>query len=65
MRSLGENPTETELTQLIGEMDVDGNGTIEFNEFLHMMAKNYVLKDMESDIKEAFKSVQNEYVNSF
>ena len=55
MRSLGENPTETELTQLIGEMDVDGNGTIEFNEFLHMMAKNYVLKDMESDIKEAFK----------
>lgn len=24
MRSLGENPTEPELTQIISEMDVDG-----------------------------------------
>ena len=34
-----------------------GNGTIEFSEFLHMMAKNYVLRDMESDIREAFRWV--------
>ena len=38
MRTLGENPTEDELQNLINKYDEDGNGTMEFTEFLCMMA---------------------------
>jgi len=37
MRSQGHNPTEAELRDMINEVDVDGNGTIDFPEFLTMM----------------------------
>ncbi|PIA45098.1 hypothetical protein AQUCO_01700557v1 [Aquilegia coerulea] len=39
IRSLDQNPTEEELLDMINEVDVDGNGTIEFEEFLNLMAK--------------------------
>ena len=39
MRSLGQNPTETELQDMINEVDTDGSGTIDFPEFLNLMAR--------------------------
>lgn len=39
MRSLGQNPTEAELQEMINEVDTDGNGIIDFPEFLSLMAK--------------------------
>lgn len=39
MRSLGQNPTEAELQDMINEVDADGSGTIDFPEFLTMMAR--------------------------
>lgn len=30
MRSLGQNPSETELQDMINEVDADNNGTIDF-----------------------------------
>ncbi|ETO09562.1 calmodulin [Reticulomyxa filosa] len=55
MRSLGQNPTESELQDMINEVDSDGNGTIDFSEFLAMMARKMKDSDSEDEIKEAFK----------
>ena len=37
------------------QVDVDGNGTIEFPEFLEMMKSKAAEVDQESDLREAFK----------
>ena len=55
MRSLGQNPTEAELQDMINEVDADGNGTIDFPEFLTMMARKMKDTDSEEEILEAFK----------
>uniref|UniRef100_A0AAY5EP70 EF-hand domain-containing protein n=1 Tax=Electrophorus electricus TaxID=8005 RepID=A0AAY5EP70_ELEEL len=55
MRSLGQNPTEAELQDMINEVDADGNGTIDFPEFLTMMAKKMKDTDSEEEIREAFR----------
>ena len=37
LRSLGQNPTEAEMEDMINKMDTDGTGTIHLSEFLTMM----------------------------
>uniref|UniRef100_A0A2K6S4H6 EF-hand domain-containing protein n=1 Tax=Saimiri boliviensis boliviensis TaxID=39432 RepID=A0A2K6S4H6_SAIBB len=54
MGSLGQNPTEAELQDVINEVDADGNGTIDFPEFLTMMARTMKGTDSEEEIREAF-----------
>lgn len=39
MRSIGQNPTEDEILELVMESDLNGDGTIDFQEFLTMMKK--------------------------
>ena len=56
MRSLGQNPTEAELQDMINEVDADGNGTIDFPEFLTMMARK--MKDTDRYIFGRFCSVK-------
>ncbi len=46
---------DTELQDMVNEVDQDGNGTIEFNEFLQMMSKKMKDADSEEELKEAFK----------
>ena len=48
MRSLGQNPTEAELQDMVNEIDADGDGTIDFPEFLTMMARK--MKDTDSAV---------------
>lgn len=55
MRSLGQNPTEAELQDMINEVDADGSGTIDFPEFLAMMARKMKDTDSEDEIREAFR----------
>uniref|UniRef100_A0A1B6E6U9 EF-hand domain-containing protein n=1 Tax=Clastoptera arizonana TaxID=38151 RepID=A0A1B6E6U9_9HEMI len=55
MRSLGQRPSETELRDMVNEVDRDGNGTIEFNEFLQMMSRKIKVSDSEAELREAFR----------
>ena len=55
MRSLGQNPTEAELHDMINEVDNDGSGTIDFAEFLSLMSKKMKDADSEEELMEAFK----------
>eukprot|EP01022_Parablepharisma_sp_SALTPOND_P028437 TRINITY_DN70963_c0_g1_i1.p5 TRINITY_DN70963_c0_g1~~TRINITY_DN70963_c0_g1_i1.p5 ORF type:complete len:178 (-),score=25.90 TRINITY_DN70963_c0_g1_i1:1809-2342(-) len=55
MRSLGQNPTEAELQDMINEVDEDGNGVIDFSEFLSLMANKMKDNDTEEELMEAFK----------
>lgn len=55
MRSLGQNPTEAELQDMINEVDVDGNGSIDFPEFLSLMARKMRDTDTEEELVDAFR----------
>jgi len=54
MRSLGQNPTETGLRDLIKEIDVDLSGTIDFEEFKTLMVAK--VGDRQSRLKLAFSA---------
>nr|XP_009398372.1 PREDICTED: calmodulin isoform X1 [Musa acuminata subsp. malaccensis] len=55
IKSLGQDPSEEELQEMIREVDSDGNGTIEFGEFLNLMARKVKETNIEEELKEAFK----------
>ncbi|KAL4238029.1 hypothetical protein ACF0H5_002740 [Mactra antiquata] len=55
MKSLGEAKSDAELAQLIAEVDVDGNGEIDFQEYLQMMASRMSFNGSAVQIREAFK----------
>ena len=55
MRRMGQNPSEAELQDMINEVDPDGNGTIDFPEFLTMMARKMRDTDAEEELEEAFR----------
>jgi calmodulin len=55
MRSLGQTPTEAELQSYIKEVDANKNGTIDFPEFLSLMAKKMETQESEEEIRDAFK----------
>ena len=55
MRSLGQNPTEAEMRNMINDVDIDGSGNIDFKEFLIMMARKMKDNNEEEELIEAFK----------
>lgn len=55
MRSLGQNLSEDELKTMIEEVDTDKSGTIDFQEFLGLMAWKMKETDIEEELIEAFK----------
>ena len=59
MNALGKYPTPTELQDMINEVDADGNGTIDFPEFLSLMARKKTQKDEEEELKEVFRVFDN------
>merc|ERR1739848_30471 len=50
MRALGFEVKNEELKKMVADVDGDGNGTIEFGEFLEMMTGKMGVKDSGEDI---------------
>ncbi|KAJ6775260.1 CALCIUM BINDING PROTEIN [Salix purpurea] len=55
IKSLHHSATDEELHIMMSEADVDGNGTIEFVEFLNLMARKMRENDAYEELKEVFK----------
>jgi len=62
LRMLGQNPSEEELQEMVDEVDEDGSGTIDFEEFTEMMAKQLAAEALEQiperpekELAEAFR----------
>ena len=54
LQSLGQNPTEEELEEIIREVDIDGNGEVDFNEFTLLMSKRLKATEQEDNLQDAF-----------
>ncbi|KAJ3675589.1 hypothetical protein LUZ60_004631 [Juncus effusus] len=54
IRSLGQNPSDDDLQDMINEVDRDNNGTVEFSEFLILMSKKFKENDSQDELREAF-----------
>jgi Ca2+-binding EF-hand superfamily protein len=55
LRGLGDNVSEEEVDVRLKEMDEDGNGTIDFHEFLLYMLEKVNKQNLCEDIIEIFK----------
>ncbi|KAG6629491.1 calmodulin-2/4-like isoform X1 [Carya illinoinensis] len=60
MRSLGQNPTEAELVEMIKEVDADGSGTVDSSEFLKLMEKKMMDSNFEEELRKAFDVFDND-----
>jgi len=69
LRTLGQQFVESELKELIQEIDVDGSGELEFDEFLALTSRFLVEEDseaMQEELREAFRMYDKEgngYIN--
>lgn len=57
MRNIGLNPTESEVHEMICELDIDGNSQVDFTEFLTMMTLRENEIEEEKQIKEVYKVI--------
>jgi len=55
LRSLNLDPTEEEIKEMIDEVDLDGNGEIDFEEFVTLMNRRSKETDIEEEVLNAFK----------
>merc|ERR1712200_73877 len=54
LRAMGFRPSKEELKEILGEIDKDGSGEIEFGEFCQLCAKFLAEEPDEAELKEAF-----------
>lgn len=55
MRTLGDNPTEAQLQDMLDEVDQAGTGVLCFHDFLHLISRKMRNTDPEEEVREAFR----------
>lgn len=60
MRALGFEPKKDEIRKMISDIDKDGDGTIDFDEFMMMMSAKMAEKDSREEIMKAFNLFDGE-----
>ena len=55
MKSLGQNPTDAELVEMINSVDDNGDNEIDFEEFLVLMKSRIGERDPDKELRDAFK----------
>lgn len=55
LQTLGQDPSDQEILEMIDDVDKDGNKEIEFEEFCMLMCKQMTERDDQETLTEAFK----------
>ncbi|KAJ4966089.1 hypothetical protein NE237_017938 [Protea cynaroides] len=60
MRSLGFEMTDEQINQMIADVDKDGSGAIDFEEFVHMMTAKIGERDTKEELMKAFHIIDQD-----
>ncbi|KAL6656974.1 hypothetical protein ACP70R_004754 [Stipagrostis hirtigluma subsp. patula] len=60
MRALGFEMTEEQITQMIADVDKDGSGAIDYEEFEHMMTAKIGERDSKEELTKAFRIIDQD-----
>lgn len=60
MRALGFEPKKEEINKMIADVDEDGSGEVDFDEFMTMMLEKMGSKDIKEDWIKAFRSFDDD-----
>ena len=60
MRALGFEPKKEEIKKMIVEIDKEGSGRLDFNDFLKLMNSKLNEKDTKDEIMKAFRLFDND-----
>ena len=56
LRTMGQNPTDSEVNDMINEVDVDGSGVLDFDEFVTFVRRLMRNRgDPENELREAYR----------
>ena len=58
MKKLGSNPTDADIKQMIASVDDNGDGEIDFEEFLVLMSRKK--SDPDKEIRDAFNKIDED-----
>jgi len=54
MKTVGHTPTESDMIDLMREMDIDNSGTIDFYEFVNIISHKMHPNETQQEIRQAF-----------
>ena len=61
---MGQNPTDSEVNDMINEVDVDGSGVVEFEEFVNFFSRLMKNLNPQNEVREAFRRLVHSFIIS-